>query len=169
MLINPILAQSPQRLALVIGISGYDDQLGRLPSALKDTESVEGALKTVGFQVTILEDATHSELVESLSAFSARVKRGDIVLVYYAGHGVQSSGVNYILPVDFHTSSDLEKQSLRLDTIVHQVGLRSPKLSIFVFDACRTKPFGPVRTPGLAQIQASNYGPGDNVGYFSHI
>ena len=163
LLAYPLWAQQTRRLALVIGISAYSDRIGQLPKPLDDAKSVQTALEQDGFAVTPLLDATHDELLGGLKSFTGSVQRGDIAFAYYAGHGVQVSGANFILPRDFSGSSaDLEAKAIRLDEIIQSLNDRKPKLKILVFDACRNNPFadGP---NGLAQMEAAAYGTGTYI------
>jgi hypothetical protein len=156
-------AQQDRRVALVIGISAYDDHVGHLPKPLDDATSVGASLEKVGFTVTTLLDVTLNELVEGLKDFTTSVQRGDIVFVYYAGHGVQVNGTNYILPRNFSgSSSDLKTQAVPLDEVIQLLNGRAPKLKILVMDACRNNPFGAGPT-GLAEMQAATYGPGTYI------
>lgn len=163
LLASPLWAQEGRRLALVIGISGYNDHIGQLPRPLDDARSIGKALEQDGFRVTLLLDTTHAELLQGLKSFTASVQRGDIAFVYYAGHGVQVSGANFILPRDFSGSSaDLDAKAIRLDEVIQSLNDRGPKLKILVFDACRNNPFGSGRE-GLAEMQAAAYGPGTYI------
>jgi hypothetical protein len=162
-LASPLWAQEARRLALVIGISAYNDQIGQLSKPLDDAQSIRTALEQDGFAVTPLLDATRIELLQGLMSFASSIRRGDIVFVYYAGHGVQVDGANFILPRDFSGSSaDLKTKAVRLDEIIQSLNESGPKLKILVFDACRDNPFG-TRQRGLAEMQAAAYGAGTYI------
>jgi hypothetical protein len=157
-----VWSQPSQRLALVIGIGGYD-RLQRLPNANTDADTVSEALKKLGFEVTPLSEPTKSELLSGLGAFAAKIKAGDAVVVYYAGHGVQVNGVNYVIPIDY--SIDAEDPTIggvAFDRIIDEVGKALPKIKIFVFDACRDNPLGKGVT-GLASMTGRAYSLGTYI------
>ena len=154
---------SGHRLAFVSGMSAYT-HVANLQKTLDDSERVAAALKNVGFEVTDADDATREDFLTKFNDFVDKINRDDTVLIYYAGHGVQANGVNYILPLDFGgAAGDLAKQGVRLDTMIQQVGKRFPKLKIFVLDACQDNPLNSKSKGSLAQMQAANYGPGTYI------
>ena len=93
----PALAQS--RHALVVGIDGYVNLTG-LTRARNDAQAVHAALATVGFQSDLVLDADRLTLLEALYRLSERVQPGDEAVLFYAGHGVEIDGQNYLLPAD---------------------------------------------------------------------
>jgi sugar lactone lactonase YvrE len=157
-------AQSERKLALVIGISGYEDRVGRLPKAESDAKSVGAALEKIGFRVYLLLDASRADWLPELSKFTSSIAAGDVVLLYYAGHGVQLNGGNYLLPSDFSgVGSDVTQQGILLDDVIQRINARSPKLKIFVIDACRDNPFDKNLRSGLANVNAVAYGSGTYI------
>jgi hypothetical protein len=100
---NPVGLSGPeQRIALVIGNSNYQN-VARLPNPANDAKAVAELLNTAGFEVISATDLSHNQMIEVMQDFSAKIAgRGanTVAMVYYAGHGVQLAGENYLVPVD---------------------------------------------------------------------
>jgi uncharacterized caspase-like protein len=138
------LAAPGRRIALVIGNSSYLS-VAALPNPRRDAEAVAAGLRGVGFQaVTVINDAGRDTLVQALSAFAREVDKADWALVYFAGHGIEVNGTNYLIPVDARLASDRDVsfETVSLDQIMTSVeGAR--KLRLVLLDACRENPFVP--------------------------
>ena len=157
-----------QRIALVIGNSNYQTA-PKLANPGNDAQSVAQLLNSAGFEVTQATDLTRSDMVRVVQDFSAKVAErgpGTVAMIYYAGHGVQVAGENYLLPVDAKISSpaDLDGNSLRLVDVMGTLKSISSRMRIVVLDACRNNPFPEVSDAGrgLAIVDAPN---GSIVGY----
>ena len=165
----PVALQGPeQRVALVIGNSKYQNVV-QLPNPDNDAQSVAQLLNSAGFEVIAATDLTQNDMIKVVQDFSARVAaRGPntVAMVYYAGHGVQLAGENYLIPVDAKISSpsDLIDNSLRLVDLMATLEAIPSRLRIVVLDACRNNPFPAVNDAGrgLAIVDAPN---GSIVGY----
>ena len=152
----PDRAAPGRRVALVVGNDDYTGQ-SRLYNAVNDARAVAAALgeEGVGFSVTTLEDATRAELTSALASFTGSLREDDVALFYFAGHGVQVDGVNYLLPVDHAGQTE---EAVRLDALsaasVEEM-LRPARVAMLVFDACRNNPYRGVRGgTGLAPMEA---------------
>jgi caspase domain-containing protein len=166
-------AQSPpqsgeQRVALVIGNSNYQSA-PKLANPGHDAQSMAQLLNSAGFEVTEAVDLTRNGMVKAVQDFSARIAaRGPktVAMIYYAGHGVQLAGENYLLPVDARitTAADLDGNSLRLVDLMGALESIPSRMRIVVLDACRNNPFPGVNDAGrgLAIVDAPN---GSIVGY----
>ncbi|MBT1515111.1 caspase family protein [Bradyrhizobium sp. SRL28] len=157
-----------QRVALVIGNSNYQTA-PKLANPGNDAQSMAQLLNTAGFEVTQATDLARSEMVRVVQDFSAKVAErgpGAVAMIYYAGHGVQVAGENYLLPVDAKISapSDLDGNSLRLVDLMGTLESIQSRMRIVVLDACRNNPFPEVNDTGrgLAIVDAPN---GSIVGY----
>ncbi|KRR07186.1 caspase family protein [Bradyrhizobium valentinum] len=157
-----------QRVALVIGNSNYQSA-PKLANPGNDAQSMAQLLNSAGFEVTRATDLTRSDMVKVVQDFSARVAErgpGTVAMIYYAGHGVQVAGENYLLPVDAKISSpsDLDGNSLRLVDLMGTLESISSRMRIVVLDACRNNPFPEINDAGrgLAIVDAPN---GSIVGY----
>ena len=131
--------QKEQRVALVIGNSTYD-QLGTLPNPKNDASEFARELAALGFSTKLLLNQNEQALRREIRAFSARTENAAVALVFYAGHGAQISGENYLLPVDLDPPSreaDIQFSAIKVDDIL--VSMKSP-VKIFFLDACRDNP-----------------------------
>ena len=157
-----------QRVALVIGNSDYQTA-PRLANPGNDAQSVAQLLNSAGFEVTQATDLTRSDMVRAVQNFSDKVAArgpGTVAMIYYAGHGVQLAGENYLLPVDAKISSpsDLDGNSLRLVDVMGTLESIPSRMRIVVLDACRNNPFPEINDAGrgLAIVDAPR---GSIVGY----
>lgn len=157
-----------QRVALVIGNSNYQSA-PKLANPGNDAQSMSQLLNSAGFEVTQATDLTRKDMIRVVQDFTAKVaERGPstVAMIYYAGHGVQVEGENYLLPVDakISTSYDLDGNSLRLVDLMGTLDSITSRMRIVVLDACRNNPFPEVNDTGrgLAIVDAPN---GSIVGY----
>ena len=143
-----------QRVALVIGNANYQTA-PKLANPGNDAQSMTQLLNSAGFEVTQATDLTRKDMVRVVQDFTAKVAErgpGTVAMIYYAGHGVQVEGENYLLPVDAKVSTvyDLDGNSLRLVDLMGTLDAISSRMRIVVLDACRNNPFPEVTTPGGA-------------------
>ena len=132
-------ATAEKRVALVIGNSGYRD-VPVLANPRNDAEDVAAALKRLGFETTVGLDADRAAMEKALEAFATAVEGADVAVFYYAGHGMQHQGVNYLMPVDANLQSAAGLRRLtKLNDIVADVK-RARTLRIMILDACRDNP-----------------------------
>lgn len=131
-----------QRKALVIGNDAYRHTT-KLSTAREDAKTMAQQLRAAGFTVTMRQDLTEKEMRATLRQFAAQVQGGDEVLFFYAGHGVQLGGVNYLIPVDTQGESEaqLRDEAVPLQRILDDMTERRVKLTVAVIDACRDNPF----------------------------
>ncbi|MDV7143104.1 caspase family protein [Tropicimonas sp. TH_r6] len=130
------------RVALVIGMGGYEN-VEALDNPVNDAAAVADTLEGIGFKVTELIDAPLQPLLEALEDFAFRSETAELALIYFAGHGVQVQGENFMLPVDVEPRSneDLRRQAISLDTLLAVVD-RARRMRIVILDACRNNPLG---------------------------
>jgi hypothetical protein len=157
-----------QRVALVIGNSNYRNA-ARLENPDHDAQSMAQFLNSAGFEVIAATDLTQNDMIKVLQDFSAKVsERGPntVAMIYYAGHGVQLAGENYLVPIDARvtTPSDLLDNSVRLVDVMATLEAIPSRMRIVVLDACRNNPFPTINDAGrgLAIVDAPN---GSIVGY----
>ena len=135
----PLPAFAAGRVALVVGNSDYA-HIGRLPNPVNDAADVGAALRRLGFEVTVAEDAGLSALTGALRAFTRASARADVALVFYAGHGMEMDGVNYLLPVDarLDRDTDVRWETVTLDDVLASTS--GAGLRLVILDACRNNP-----------------------------
>jgi tetratricopeptide (TPR) repeat protein len=161
----PAGATTTRRVALVIGNGAYQN-VHPLANPPRDARLVADALRAVGFQeVTLANDLTRDKFFDTLHAFALAAEKADWAVVYYAGHGLEIGGVNYMVPVDakLAVDKDAETEAVALEQVIAAVGA-ARKLHLVMLDACRDNPFAPAmqRTIALKLVDKglSNIEPG---------
>ena len=135
-------AATGKRVALVIGNSEYR-QTSVLANPANDAEDVAATLSGLGFEVIKKANLSKAEMDQTLAGLAARLKGAEIGLFFYAGHGLQVSGQNYLVPVDakLETASGLEFEAVRLD-LVQRIMENETQTNVLILDACRDNPLG---------------------------
>ncbi|MDE2362277.1 MAG: caspase family protein [Hyphomicrobiales bacterium] len=133
-------ALADKRVALVIGDSKYRGT-AFLPNPANDAEDIAAALRAIGFDVIFKVNADKREMDESLARFARAAREADAALFFFAGHGMQHQGRNYIMPVDAELEDEvsLRYQMVSLDDVKAALDL-SPGVKVMVLDACRNNP-----------------------------
>ena len=130
------------RVALVIGNSAYEN-VDRLPNPEDDARAVAAALERMGFDsVTLRLNQNQSEMRRALGDFAAQAAGADVAMLYYAGHGIEVSGQNYLIPVDARLAGagDVDFETIDLSTAMVALE-RANGLKLLILDACRDNPF----------------------------
>jgi len=137
-----VSAKGGKRLALVIGNDSYR-KVEPLRNARTDARAMAKALGDVGFAVTLQLDADDKALKGAIRRFKAQVGGGDEVVFYFAGHGVQLGGANYLLPIDIAGDSQeqVKDESLPLQRVLDDLQDQKARFSLAIVDACRNNPF----------------------------
>lgn len=160
-------AYAESRLALVIGQSAYRS-VPALPNPANDARAVTQLLTESGFEVSTASDLSQIQMREKVSEFAGKVaaKGADtIALVFYAGHGLQIDGENFLVPVDIDVKreADIPIQAVRLNDILNTLTSVPSKMRILILDACRNNPFPDINKTaggGLAIVDAKVGSPG---------
>jgi tetratricopeptide (TPR) repeat protein len=154
-----------RRVALVIGNGAYKN-VHALPNPPRDAKMIANVLRDVGFQTVIsVNDLSRDKFFEALQTFASEAENADWAVVYYAGHGFEIGGVNYLVPVDAKLAADrdAETQAVALEQVIAAVGA-ARKVRLVMLDACRDNPFAPAmqRTLSLKLVDKgfSNIEPG---------
>src|SRR5258705_3483669 len=137
---QPALAE--KRVALVIGNSAYQ-KVAKLPNPANDATAVAAMLKAAGFDsVESRLNVPANELRKTLREFGGKSRDADIAVVYYAGHGIELDGTNYLIPVDasLETDDDVLDETIPLDRVLFAVE-PAKQLRLVILDACRDNPF----------------------------
>lgn len=150
-------AAKPERVALVIGNGAYPG--APLANPVHDADDVAKTLAAAGFVVVRRTDASLREMHLALREFGDRLTRDGTALFYYAGHGVQVRGRNYLIPVDADIAREDEVAYAALDlaAVLDKMDTARSPVSLVILDACRNNPFAKrfqVSAPGLAEVDA---------------
>ena len=146
MIIKSIDAQNnagpEKRLALVIGNSAYVNSM-ELANPVNDARAMKEALQKVGFEVDEYENLDQAGLKMAIDFFGDKLKKYSVGLFFYAGHGIQSKGANYLIPVDARLQSEqqVEYDCVQADRVLGQMEAAGSKVNIVILDACRNNPF----------------------------
>jgi len=140
--VKPALILEARRVALVIGNDSYRT-VTPLENARTDARAVAKALTKIGYTVTLKTDLGERPLKDVLRSFKNSIQGGDEILFYYAGHGLQLGGTNYLLPIDIRADSadQVEDDALPLQKVLDDFQDRRAKFSLAIIDACRDNPF----------------------------
>jgi uncharacterized caspase-like protein len=167
---RPAHAQAKDgRIALVIGNGAYKG--APLKNPVNDANAVADRLRALGFTVMLRENTNFAQLLQAMQEFSIKAAQNAVRLVFYAGHGIQSKGRNYLVPVDADAQSEdeISTKSADVGELVDRLGNIKHGINIVILDACRVNPFaagvivGPdgrrirfrgAAKPGLAPLDA---------------
>ncbi len=135
-------AHAERRVALVIGNSAYKS-VPRLANPANDAALVGGMIKKAGFDwIDIRTDLSVAEMRKALRDFGGRARDAEVAVIYYAGHGIELDGTNYLIPTDatLETDSDVLDETVALDRALFAVE-PAKQLRLIILDACRDNPF----------------------------
>jgi len=146
-----------ERVALLIGNDTYGAPSLALDNPVNDVEVLDIALSKLGFRVTRAENLDLARLMATLTTFEAEMRGADIGLVFFAGHGVQIDGENYLLAADFSalTLKEAKQKSVTMSQLRDRFSRSKPNLGVIILDACRNNPFSAsgMAEKGLARSQ----------------
>lgn len=151
-------SKAESRTALVIGNGSYADSPLKNPP--NDATDVAQALKTLGFEVLSFTNLDQNAMKKAIREFGAKLRsKGGVGLFYYAGHGVQAKGKNYLIPVGatVNTEEEVEYESVEVGLVLAQMESANNNINIVILDACRNNPFARSfrsADKGLASIDA---------------
>jgi Caspase domain len=130
------------RYALVIGNSNYKDSPLRNPS--NDAKIMAGELSRLNFEVMLYTNVDKAKMKEAIRAFGDKIaKEKGVALFYYAGHGLQSNGVNYLVPLNatIEREYDIEDECVKADMVLRMLEIEENPMNIIILDACRNNPY----------------------------
>jgi hypothetical protein len=138
---HPSQTATEQRTALVIGNGAYSS--GPLKNPVNDATDMASALRQAGFSVILKTNVRQPEIEEAIESFGNRLKRGGVGLFYFAGHGLQVNGVNYLVPigVKIRKESDVKYQAIDANRVLDEMAYANNGLNIVILDACRDNPY----------------------------
>lgn len=154
-------ASAEQRIALVIGNSNYSG-IGALPNPTADARLINQSLERLGFDSNVLLDANLATMKQGIARFGRALRSADtdaVGLFYFAGHGVQVQGRNYLLPIEAEPidETDLDLMGVEANWVLRQMESAGNITNVIILDACRNNPFAASRrsvSSGLARIDA---------------
>jgi carboxyl-terminal processing protease len=157
-------AAAEPRVALVIGNSSYGGGIGKLPNPANDAALMTASLQKTGFDVIKVIDADQKKMKRAIVEFGEKLANAGpkaTGLFFYAGHGIQVKGVNYLIPIDAHIEkeADVSIESLTADDVMEQMEFASNAVNIIILDACRNNPISrSMRSAsrGLAPMQSDS-------------
>jgi Caspase domain len=136
------LTPAPHRRALLIGNAAYPDS--PLSNPVNDATDLAPLLRRLGFEVTLHRDADRPTMEHAIDRFTQGVPRGSAGLFFFAGHGVQIEGVNYLIPIGtrFQAASDVKYQAVAADWVLARMEESGMDVKLLLLDACRNNPLG---------------------------
>ena len=139
--LSAVTAQADKRVALVIGNSAYENA-PTLPNPARDARAMAAKFQSAGYDVTTAYDMGNLDLKRAIRRFEDAAGDADIAVVYFAGHGIEIHGVNYVIPVDAKLTSDrdAEDEAVTLDRLAQSID-GAKRLRLVILDACRDNPF----------------------------
>ncbi len=152
------ISQSENRTALIIGNGSYVDVPLRNP--VNDATDMSSVLKSLGFEVLFYTDLDQNGMKKAIREFGSKLRaNGGVGLFYYAGHGVQVKGINYLIPVRAQVNSEeeVEYEGVEAGLVLAQMEAAKNEMNIVILDACRNNPFARSyrsAEKGLAQLNA---------------
>lgn len=162
-LLLPCAALADGKVALVIGNGAYQS-MPALANPSNDANLIAGKLAGLGFDVVRIIDGDRRAFRDGLTVFGRRAQGADVALVFYAGHGVQVNGRNWLLPVDaeIQASTDLPGQAVKADDLLEIMDVSGARLKLVFLDACRNNPLprslSRGTSNGLARLEANAAG-----------
>jgi hypothetical protein len=147
-------AHAEKRVALVVGNNDYRN-VPKLQKAVNDARTMGDTLKQLGFTVMVAENQTRQAFSQTLLAFDKSVEAGDTAFFFFAGHGFEIAGQNFLLPTDVPAATEGQEELVRdasilADRIIERMQNRKVRTAILVFDACRNNPFERAGTRAVA-------------------
>lgn len=138
--VKPIVKE--KRLALIVGNAAYTYG-GSLANPLNDANDMESSLKELGFDVIKHTNCDQSKLKRAIDEFGARLDGYDVALFFYAGHGIQVKGKNYLVPIDaqLRSENDVEYDCVDASRVLAKMENAGAKANLVILDACRDNPF----------------------------
>src|SRR2546429_7371209 len=147
-------AHAEKRVALVVGNNDYKN-VPKLQKAVNDARTMGDTLKQLGFTVMVAENQNRQAFSQSLLASDRAVEKGDTAFFFYAGHGFEIAGQNFLLPTDVPAATEGQEELVRdasilADRVIERLQNKGARTAILVFDACRNNPFERAGTRAIA-------------------
>lgn len=155
--VNANESGSERRIALIIGNAAYKSS--PLKNPVNDALDMASALSQLGFQVTLGKNMNRKEMHKTIRKFGKDLKQGGVGLFYYAGHGIQVQGKNYLIPIgaDIQSEDEVQVESIDAGSVLRKMEVAANTMNMVFLDACRDNPFARSfrsTSRGLAQMDA---------------
>jgi uncharacterized caspase-like protein len=161
-------ANTPSRLALVIGNGHYPDANAPLTQPINDAHAITAALRREGFEVDVVEDANHDDINRAVGRLAAKIHSESVVMLFFGGYGIQAGRESYMIPVDaaIWKESDVRREGVSIESVLQTISEKGARARIAVIDASRRNPYerrfrafshglAPISTPDNALILSS--------------
>ena len=144
-----------QRVALVVGNNDYESFI-KLKNPINDARAMRDSLKRKKFEVIYLENVSQKKFKRAIKKFTNKLSAGGVGLFYFAGHGIQVNGENFLIPsdADIADRDDVDGESVPIAYLTKKLKKAGNRLNIIILDACRNDPFSRGASGGLAPISA---------------
>ncbi|CAF1078581.1 unnamed protein product [Rotaria magnacalcarata] len=148
-----------RKKALVVGINKYVHAGSSLKTCIADAIALGDTLRSIGFEVLPGIDYTFEKFKHKIDEFVQKIQNGDVILFYFAGHGQESDGKNYLISSDYnydHSTDEnmyLANNAVNIQYILHNMTKKNPYVIIFILDCCRTRK---IRTTSIAGLSPMN-------------
>lgn len=162
------VAKGPARIALVIGNSHYPDANAPLSQPINDARALSTTLRRDGFDVDTVEDASKADLRQAVERLKAKIRPESIVMLFFAGYGVQAGRESYMIPVDaaIWNETDVRHEGTSIESVLGMMKQRGAQAKMVVVDASRRNPYerrfrsyshglAPINAPDNALIMSS--------------
>lgn len=158
-------AHAEKRVALVIGNSAYP--ASPLDNPVNDARAMAAKLKSVGFEVLLRENATKAQMEDAIGLFGEKLAADATGLMFYAGHGMQVNGRNFLVPVDAKIGSEqrVKLETVDAEVVLDQMAAAKARVSLVILDACRNNPFERRWRGGSAGLATMNAPEGTLIAY----
>jgi uncharacterized caspase-like protein len=161
-------ANRPSRIALVIGNGHYPDADAPLTQSINDARALSAALRHDGFDVDVVEDATHDDMSRAVERLKSKVRADSVVMLFFGGYGIQSGRESYMIPVDatIWKEADVRRDGVSVESVLEAIKENGAAAKLVVLDASRRNPYerrfrafshglAPINAPDNALILAS--------------
>ncbi len=145
LILSPSVLRAEGRWALVVGVAQYQSaSIPGLENTLNDARTMSAALNNMGFRVYLVENATRADVSATIAQIGVDVPDADLGFFFFAGHGVQIGGTNYLLTAEIDPAQPdfLTKQGLTINSVLSDLTAIRPQKLVVVLDSCRNSPFG---------------------------
>jgi uncharacterized caspase-like protein len=141
--VDSAAAKRPSRLALVIGNGHYPDANAPLTQPINDARAVTGALRHEGFDVDVIEDASHDDMIRAIARLKSKVRSDSVVMLFFGGYGIQVGRESYMIPVDatIWKEADVRRDGVSVEAVLDAVKDFGACAKLVVLDASRRNPY----------------------------